>query len=236
MAAKKDKGELVPAETTHSLPGATKIDNSILDDAVVELNRIYIAKGLEAARAMGEYVLETFFEGNPENFRKRSKKHLTFRELGDRGDLQPSYSTIHTSVSILDQLRLLPEDIGEALSVSHHRALLPVKDDKAKERLAKKAADKGMPIEAFREEIQKLLAKGKKKSKAGRPPLPIFVKGIKKLIKDIEFIESDDLDDEVFANFSAADAKKLLVDLEEQTKALDAYRQKVLDKIETMEG
>ena len=55
----KDINELV-------LPGESDVDSQILDQAVIELNRIYIAKGLEAARAMGEYVLETFFDGSLE--------------------------------------------------------------------------------------------------------------------------------------------------------------------------
>jgi len=235
MATKKDKGELVPAETTHSLPGETSADDSVLDQAVGELNRIYIAKGLEAARAMGEYVLDTFFAGDPANFRTRSNKHITFRRLAERDDLQPSYSHVFSSVAVVEQLRLLPEDIGTALSVSHHKALLPIKDESSKERLAKKAIEDGLSVEAFRLEIQRVLSKSKGKSKAGRPPLPTFVKGIKKIIKDIEFIESDDLGEETFSNYSAADAKKLLVDLEEQVKALDTYRQRVLSRIAELE-
>ena len=119
--------------------------------------------------------------------------------------------------------------------MSHHKALLPIKDESSKERLAKKAIEDGLSVEAFRLEIQRVLSKSKGKSKAGRPPLPTFVKGIKKIIKDIEFIESDDLGEETFSNYSAADAKKLLVDLEEQVKALDTYRQRVLSRIAELE-
>ena len=43
------------------LPGEGEIDDALLNEAVIEINSIYVTKGLEMARAVGNYVVEKFF-------------------------------------------------------------------------------------------------------------------------------------------------------------------------------
>lgn len=45
-----------------------------------------------------------------------------------------------------------------------------------------------------------------------------------------------ELGNDVFTHFPPADAKKLLIDLEEQVKALEVFQKRVLGKIEALEG
>jgi len=233
MVKDDEKGELIT--TTSDLPGGAVVDDKLLDQAVDEINEIYVRKGLEMYLDMGSYVLSTLFDGDPANFQDGGKEHVSFRELAKRKDLIPSYSHLYNSVAVVAQLPLLPEDIREQLSISHHKALLPLKDEKAKERLAKKTVDKGLTADDLRAEVQKFLDKIKGKSRAGRPPLPSFVKGINKLVKDIDAIEAAELGESDLERYSPTDAKKLLVDLEAQVKALDAYRQRVYEQIEAWE-
>ena len=94
-------------EHATSLLGEDEVDAALLDRAVGEINRIYVSKGLETARSIGNYVVDTFFGGNLDSFRKRERKHVTFRALADRKDLHVAYNTIWYSVAVLDQLRLL---------------------------------------------------------------------------------------------------------------------------------
>ena len=79
------------------LAGEDHLDEALLDKAVAEINRIYVSKGLETARAIGNYVVNAFFGGDLESFRQREKKHVTFRALADREELHVAYNTIWSS-------------------------------------------------------------------------------------------------------------------------------------------
>ncbi len=61
-----------------ALPGQSKMDKALIDRAVEDLNAMYTAKGLELARAMGEYVLENFFGGDLTNLQK-DQSHVSWR-------------------------------------------------------------------------------------------------------------------------------------------------------------
>lgn len=170
-------------EIIESLPGEAQVDPALLDVAVETLNRIYVAKGLETAREMGEYVLGTFFGGDLEAFHSRGKKHASMRALAAREDLHPSHTVIWRSVAVIEQLRLLPENVASALPYTHHTLLLPVRDEKAKVKLAQRAVEKGLTKRALAAEVKKVREKEIGESKAGRPPLPAFIKTVNRLEK-----------------------------------------------------
>lgn len=193
-----------------TLPGAASVDAGLLDHAVANINRIYQGKGLEMAREAGEYVLHTFFAGDPENFRNRGKKHVTFRQLAQRKDLQVSYTTIWNAVAVLDQLRLLPENIASALPLSHHKLLLPIKDPDSKVKLAQKAVDKSLSKRTFEDEVRKARQKQKGNSTAGRPALPAAVKSLHKLARYVSFVANDRVETEGLASYKRDEAQELL--------------------------
>ena len=230
------EAEMHTRETDLVLAGEVDIDDDLLNEAVAEINRIHTAKGLELARAIGNYVVRVFFKDDLDNFGMREKKHATFRALAQRDDLQVSYATIWYSVAVLDQLRLLPEDIGSALPMAHHKLLLPVKDPKAKVRLAKKAVEKHLTSRDFAKEVKKARAKETEGARAGRPPLPAFVKGLNRLKKAIELATSEDVSDGTFATYSPEKARKLVGDLNGQIAALEALKAKVLAAAEDFEA
>jgi hypothetical protein len=187
-AAKPDDGgeagRTSSAAVAAPLPGEGAVDSTLLDQAVAELNRRYAVKGLETIREIGEYVLAVFFDGEPENFRDRGNGHITFRQLGERDDLRVSYAFIWRAVSVVDQLRLLPEEVASALPPTHHTLLLGVKDTKKKQDLARQAVAGEWSKDRLQVAVTKL--REKEKSAAGRPPLPAFVKAIHKLSKLLE--------------------------------------------------
>jgi hypothetical protein len=222
---------IVPDSTTPALPGVAEADEELLNQAVAQINHLYIAKGLETARTIGEYVLETFFEGNPENFRASGNEHVSFRKLAEREDLHVSYTWIWRAVSVVDQLRQLPEDIGQSLPYTHHTLLLPVKDEKTKLKLAKKAATEGWPKRKLSEEVAKVRAKEKGDSKAGRPPLPRFEKSINKLSKFLEKPDEAFGDLEQLDELDAAKAQKLLQTVAGMRAQCEALEQRLQARI-----
>jgi hypothetical protein len=81
--------------------------------------------------------------------RVNAGRHVTFRALAKREDLRVAYTTIWYSVAVLDQLRCLPADIATALPLSHHKLLVPVKDEELKRRLAERAVQQALPVREF---------------------------------------------------------------------------------------
>lgn len=197
-----------------ALPGAEAIDAALVDQAVADLNHLYTAKGLETARSVAECVIQVFFGGNVETFRARHGTHMSFKELGKREDLQVSYQFIWNSCAVVEQLRMLPPEIADALPMSHHKLLLPVKDEAQKNSLAKAAVKDGLSKRDFEARVKEVRAEQKADSKAGRPPLPAFAKAFGKVKSIAQLVESEDVTEDSFAHFSKGDARQLLVDLD----------------------
>jgi len=179
--SKEPKTDLVvPAPADDPvLPGETTVDSTRLDAAVAELNRIHTAKGLEAVRDMGRYLLDTFFGGDYDAFQSRGRKHLSFRKLEEREDLHVSASTLWNAVAIVRQLELLPRDIAQALPVSHHRLLLPIRSTERKLELARVAANGHLTRRQLAEKARAVRKAETAGKRAGRPALPGFYKALR---------------------------------------------------------
>lgn len=197
------------------LPGEGVVVDQLLDEAVAHLNRIYTAKGLETARAVGEYLISTFFDGDPGRFHAHGKEHLSFRALAQREDLQVSYSFLWHACAVVEQLRLLPEDVASALPLSHHRLLLSVKDRDEKQRLARAAVEQGLSKRDLQAAVVAVRPAVPPESKPGRRPLPAFAKGLTQLKKAVALAGSEDV-----TALDRARATALLGELEEQLLAL----------------
>ena len=204
-----------------ALPGESVGAQSGLDAAVVELNGIYAAKGLETAQAIGEAVLGRFFGGDAAAFRGRSRGHVTFRQLGKRADLQMSYSFVWKSVAVAEQLRVLPQEVAAALPLSHHVLLLPVKDVHEKLKLARLAAEEGLARDDFEAHVRAARRASGAESKAGRPPLPAFIKAFRRLAKLRVQAVSEVVDQEALEAARMAPAEAL-VELEKARQELQA--------------
>lgn len=185
MSRSKAKSSDVPAAGPQDqppppvLPGERSADPVLVDQAVWDLNRIWLSKGFETARAVGEYVLTCFFQDDTESFRARGKHHHSFRALAARDDLQVSHTFLWRAVALVEQLRVLPADLADQLGYSHHLALLPVKDLAVKIALARQAVDQGLT----RRQLEAAVRQAKEPSRAGRPPLPVFVMSVNRLRK-----------------------------------------------------
>jgi hypothetical protein len=196
---------------TVGLPGETMVDETLVAEAAQEVNRIHAAKGLEAYRASGEYLLATFFGGDLAAFGKKGKKHASFRALAKRDDIAVKHTGLWYSVALLAQLRQLPQDIGTALPMSHHRLLIPVKDEKAKLDLAREAVEGKLAKREFEARVR---AVRKQKSPtatgAGRPALPPWARGIGSIERAVEAAVCETIpDSEVIRHGTAAVEKRL---------------------------
>ncbi len=203
------------------LPGADSIDGALLDRAVSELNQLYRTKGLETARAVAEVVIDVFFGGSLDNFKARSGSHISFAELKKRSDLQVSYQFVWNSCAVYDQLRLLPQDVVDALPMSHQKLLLPVKNQEQKVALAQAAVQENLGKRAFEERI-KLVRKAETTSKAGRPALPAFAKAFTVVKRAVGILGKGKIDQDSFVHFSKEEARAQLAEWEQQVGELAA--------------
>lgn len=229
MARTKSAGEaaLALAEVEiGDLPGAAKVDKKLLDEVVEHVNHLHTAKGLELARAMGEYLVKTLFGGKLENF-GAEKKHASWRALAERDDILVSHSTLWYSVAILAQLRQLPEDIGTALSVSHHRRLLPVRDAKAKETLAKRVVEEGLTIAQLEKEVARQRKKEKKGDRRGRPAIPDYLKSLRRLPKLVDPLRDYVISTEDVEAAGVDAMREILKSLSEQLDTLQAAKEEI---------
>ena len=212
------------------LPGEGASDDALIDEVVASVNKLYISHSIETVRAIGEYVLAKFFDGDPTKFHSHAAKHVSFRRLADRDDLTVKYGWIWNACAMAEQWPVLSESVRTALPVSHHKLLLPVKDPDEKERLAREAVEKGLSKRAFEVEIKRARTRedGEDgKARKGRKPLPTCVRGLTKLAAPVNLATSDPVTGESFATYSPKKGKVLIAALGEQIRALETLRGQV---------
>ncbi|MCP4545624.1 MAG: sigma-70 family RNA polymerase sigma factor [bacterium] len=137
QAGKPEKaGELIP------------VDTDKVDAAVRYINERTIQSGIELAREVGDYVLETFFDGDFASFTNPSRsKSTSFRALLERQDLLLGHAPIYGFGRVSHQLKTLPAEVVSRLTLIQHRALLPLPDPDRKEAMARRALDEGWSAE-----------------------------------------------------------------------------------------
>jgi hypothetical protein len=228
-----------------ALPGIEKIDKGLLSEAVSELNRLYAAKSVETSCAIGEYILDRFFEGDMGIFNEWGGKHQTFGELirmaqGENSPLHISASGLWYSVRILEQVKALPKEIAMALPVTHHRMLVPIKDAKTKLKLAKEAVSRSTPSRSFQDEVRRVREEeraGEERGfSSGRPALPPFAKGLKQLVKAVDTASSERITKGSFECYDAEQAKALLKEVGKALVKLQTVQSNIEKQIAALEA
>jgi hypothetical protein len=168
-----------------SLPGQARVSEDLLDRAVADLRRIHTKRGLEMAREVGQYVLRVFFDNDGETFEQAARGHSTFRSLARDPRVGLSHSYIWYAARVEIQIRHMPREVAYELPLSHHRLLVSVHDQPLKLRLAKEAANRRLSKRAFKSLIDRHYTPGRK-GRAGRKPLPGFVKELRGVVRGVE--------------------------------------------------
>lgn len=207
------------------LPGERQADVRLVERVVADLNRLYTRKGLETARALGEYLLAAFFNGDPAEFHRRGGSHLSFRELAGRTDLQMSSSFLWSCVAIVEQLRLLPADLVQALPLSHHKLLLPVRDEREKLELARQAIREGLTRRDLEGEIRRRRGASSApeagRRRPGRPPHPPLMRALSQVKRALGAVLGDEWVSTGGRGVPVARAEVLLDEIEGQLERLE---------------
>jgi hypothetical protein len=135
-------------------------------------------RGLDAVREVGSYVLTHFFADDFKRFSRRAKsKPVSFRLLLARQDLAIKPATIRALVRVHKQLDELPSELAEGLSLSHHRALLPLPTSDLKVTLGQAAMAGCWTRDRLEQEVRKRLCS----ERSGRKPVHAVVRLAPKL-------------------------------------------------------
>lgn len=127
--------QVLPAEVP-----LTPAQHDQVEQAVRTLNALATRTRLELAVAVSRYVLDEFFGGEWERFTDpRRNKSVSFRALCAHSDLRLSRTTLLVLVHVGRQVEVLPGQVAHALSVEHHRALLPLTNVAEREQMARLA-------------------------------------------------------------------------------------------------
>ena len=63
---------------------------------------LHAGHGLSLTRAIGEYLIDTFFGGDPSEFHRRGTGHASFGTLATHADLSASASTLWRLVAVVE--------------------------------------------------------------------------------------------------------------------------------------
>jgi hypothetical protein len=212
------------------------VDKKLVDDAARWIREKVEATVHKGALEIGEYVLEVFFDGDPDQVRSKSpRKRASFRALVekcDSVDLPVSRSTLNNAVGVAMMRKSLPSKAAFLqLPSSHQFKLLPLHDPEKVERLANKAVTKEMTLREVREMVVDELAKVEKvPSGLKRPPTPKVLKTLTRSIK-LFTVESGR------RQFPKAMVEELSQDQKKQAlKDAETLQQSLTDLIEKLRG
>ena len=232
-----NKDVLVPYRIPGAAPtlsGECEVDEELLEEAVTSINRIYVAKGLETARALGKYLVETFFGGDIELFRGRGRAHATFRALATRTDLHVAHNTLWYSVAVLAQLRELPEAVAGALPLSHHKLLLPITDASTKVQLASEAVEQGLSSRAFAELVMRTRRSPAEQRSSRRAPQ--VARTVRQIGHAIDRAFARKIDGEELRFSGLARVRSIADEIDVQIQRLTELRSRLWSSVEAIES
>lgn len=166
------------APTPHLAPVAdsdelSDAESALIDDAVAHINEAVNRSGLDLAADVYSFIIGRFFGGSYEAFVEPSRlKARSFAALCQRDDLNLSQASLYALVRVGHQLEQLPATVARALTVKHHRALLPIADPAEKLTIAQRAADERWTAA----EIDAAARRSRGPTTGGRPRLPSVIK------------------------------------------------------------
>jgi hypothetical protein len=167
----------------------------VLDEKAVDKAAKWISAKVAAtlklgAQEVGEYVLDTFFGGDPNLAKSKNPfKHASFRALAEKcgtPELPVSKTWLSNAVGVALMIRQLPETAKafRELPPSYQETLLPLGDPTTVEKVAKEAVAKDLSFRELRHAVAAQRTKmPKDDSRKGRSPTPVIVKTLTRSLK-----------------------------------------------------
>jgi hypothetical protein len=168
------------------------LDRDGADQARVQEALVFIRASLDrtlyqGVSTIGEYLLKTFFDDDPEQVSSRSPyKNASFRALAEwcgTPELPISKSWLHNAVAVAVMRRLLGDSLSfRRLSPSHQLAFLPLcRDPEKVERLAERVLSKRLSVRDLRRAVADETNVGR--ARRGRVPKSTIQKTLERSLR-----------------------------------------------------
>jgi hypothetical protein len=150
-------------------------DNALVDLALTHIQTVIARTVTRGMLEIGEYLLETFYEGSPELFHSsRPRKHASLRLLVERCEsltLPVSRTFLGNALRMAAVAKELPAGATFLkLPPSHRIELLRVRDPEHLEQLARRCVDERLTVASLRRVVHEQLTITKTHSGRGRRP------------------------------------------------------------------
>jgi hypothetical protein len=206
------------------------LDRNQVEAAVAFIRRNARLEGPELARVVGGYVLAEFFADDFEQFRRHSRsKPVSFRALAARLDLPFSAGRLCTLIRISHQLREMAPEVADGLTLSHHRALLPLDDTSLKSKLAACARSQKWTRSRLEAEVRPHL----RASRAGRKPRSAVAHAVEKVAELAERIEVLSRDAKEVRQLGS-DLQAISASLRQSVRRLDSVLGRLATNVDTV--
>ena len=187
---------------------------------------------LDAVLAVGEVLFEHVYGGDEAQVRSKGRKKISLEDIASQPGSGVSASWLCRAVNIFLQVRGMPEELAEQLSVSHHRQLLRLKGDlERKVELAQLAVEGSWSVQRLEAKVTTALGerdngRGTTGKTDGRPR----INPLEHARRGLELAEERlSLDGSELGSMNPADVLGLVADLKRAA-------QRLLARLEAIEG
>lgn len=165
------------------VPGAGAARDRV--DALVRRIRVFAGSAaLELAHRIGRAIIDEFYDGDLEQWRRRGTRDVSYRQLARHPNLPMSATSLYRSVAIYElSVRLHVQDRWRTLSAAHLRCVLGL-PERMQVRLLETAATRGWDAVHLERETSNI--RRRRTGGAGRPRLPRVIKSVRKLGRQVE--------------------------------------------------
>ena len=183
---------IVVAEQEPALPAsAVKQDEKLVDKAAKQIRDILARTVSQGLEEVGNYLLDTFYEGNPELYQSlKPGKHASLTLLVERCetlDFPVSRTFLANAIGVAVMTKHLPKSSSFLkLPPSHKQELLGVSTPEKAENLAAKVLEGKLTVQKLRDLVRKERGKSKR-APQGRKPTPTVIRVLTacaKLLRD----------------------------------------------------
>ena len=203
------KDTVGPLRQDETLPGEREVDSKLVHQCVMAIRALYGQGGLEASRQIGELLLQTFFDGDPELFERTRRYHVSYRSMLSSPELPASNSFLWYSIRLIDHLKLLPDELSEMLPLSHHRLLMHIHQPEIRIQMARMAVANGWSKRSLEAAVREASPRTRRRS-PGRPRTPAFVKGLRQLNEAVELVGAETIDNSLLGRVERDELAGLL--------------------------